>query len=282
MNKTFIFIVINIIIYIFIIKKYIKKNNILKKIILNYKDIIPTLLYILIIKYYIYEIFYIPSLSMFPTFKKGDYIIINKIYYFIKNPINNKIILNINKPKYGDIIIFKYPKNNKIFYIKRIIGLPEDIIIYNKRYKNIKIYKKYNNKKNKYYLFNIIKYSKKKKINYILKIKYNNINKQNIIKIKNIKNLKNNSIYKYFFIKQKYEYINNIKHKILSIPNFYFKKNKKIKKKIWKIPKNMYFVMGDFRDNSEDSRYWGYLDKNLIIGKVEYLILNIKNNKNIK
>ncbi len=269
MKKEIIFIIINIIL-IFIIKKFIKKKKNYKKIILNYKNIIYTLIYILIIKNYIYEIFYIPSISMWPTLKTGNYIIINKIFYNIKNPINNKNIYKINKINYGDIIVFKYPKNKKIYFIKRIIALPKDIIIYNEKNKYIKIYKKNKNKKNKYTLQKIIKYSKKNNIKYILKINYNN-KKQKIIKIKNIKIKKNNINYKLLILKQKYEYIKNKKHKIILIPNFYSIKKKYVNK-IWKIPKNMYFVMGDFRDNSKDSRNWGFLKENLIIGKLEYII----------
>ncbi len=269
MKKIIIFIFINLL-FLIIIKKIIINNKNYKKIIFNYKNIIYTLIYILIIKNYIYEIFYIPSLSMWPKLKIGNYIIINKLYYNIKNPINNKTIYKINKINYGDIVVFKYPKNNKIYYIKRIIGLPKDIIIYNEKNKYIKIYKKNINKKNKYILNNIIKYSKKNKIKYILKINYNN-KKQKIIKIKNINLIKNKINYNLFFLIEKYEYIKNKKYKIILIPNFYLIKKKNINK-IWKVPKKMYFVIGDFRDNSNDSRSWGFLKENLIIGKLEYIL----------
>ncbi len=281
-NLNLIFLItLNVILIIYIINIFIKKKNNIFKILIKFlNEILPTIFLIFIIKSFIYEIYYIPSSSMMPTLLIGDYILVNKLSYNIKNPINNKTILNLNNPKYGDIIVFQNPNNLKNFFIKRIIGLPNDIIIYNENKKKIKIYKYISKKKKKYYLTNIIKYSKIKKKNFILEIEKNN-KKYNKIYYWNIKNIKINNINNksiYIILNEKNEFINNIKHKILLIPNFYNKKIHKIK--IWKIPKNMYFVMGDFRDNSKDSRYIGYINKNLIIGKAKYIIINF--NKKLK
>ncbi len=277
-NKIiFIFILINLLIIKFNIKKKNKKNIYFIK----FKKILITLIFISIIKLFIYESFQIPSASMLPTLLIGDIILVNKIKYNIKNPFNNKNIININKPKYGDIIVFKYPKNKNINYIKRIIGLPNDKIIYNKKNKKIYIYK-YNNIKKKYNKKNIVKYKNillSKLIEEIYIINNNiyenfwNINNINFIKL-------NKKIFsKIIFLIEKIEYIQNNNHKILL--TLYKNKNiKKNKKKIWIIPKNMYFVMGDYRDNSEDSRYLGFINKNLIIGKAEYILISIKKQEN--
>ncbi len=266
------FISIITIIVIYLIKKIFNKNkniNLINILI----DLLPTLIFIFIFRSFIYEPFQIPSASMMPTLLIGDLILVNKLSYNIKNPLNNKTIFNIGKPTYGDIIVFQYPKNKKINYIKRIVGLPKDKIIYNEKNKEIKIYK-WNNKKHTYINKNIIKYKNKKKSLYIEEINYsNNRIKEffwNIYKKKN--NKKKSEI---FFLTEKIEYIKNNKHKILLLfnKNLFLNKNKI---QSWIIPKNMYFVMGDYRDNSEDSRYWGFLHKNLIIGKAKYIWMSFE------
>ncbi len=281
MNKNIFFIII-ILYILYYLNKYIINFAIINKIIKIINELLPKLIIISILKYFIYEIYYIPSSSMMPTLCIGDFILVNKLTYNIKNPINNKTIINIKNPNYGDIVVFQYPRNKKINYIKRIIGLPNDLVVYDEKHKKIKIYKKYNKKNKKYYLTNIIKYYKNNnKILLKVKFKKNRIIKIKFLKFNNIylNKYNNNNKYKLIILKKKVESLYKKKHEILLINNIYLKnKEKNIKK--WIIPNNMYFVMGDFRDNSEDSRYWGYLNKNLIIGKAEYILINIKKIKN--
>ncbi len=280
MNNKLFFIIIIILCILNHLNKKIINFVLINKIIKILNELLPKLIIIFILKSFIYEIYYIPSSSMMPTLCIGDLILVNKLSYNIKNPLNNKVIINIKNPKYGDIVVFQYPKNKKINYVKRIIGLPNDKIIYNEKYKKIQIYKKCINKNKKYCLINIIKYYENIDNKILLKIKYK---KNKIINIKflNFNNLninKYNKKYNLIILNKKIEYLNNKKYEILLIPNKYLKYKKKHIRQ-WILPNNMYFVMGDFRDNSEDSRYWGYLNKNLIIGKVEYILINIKNIK---
>lgn len=225
-NKILFFIII----INFIIKIYNNLNK--KKYFINIININSILIFIFIFRSFIYEPFKIPSASMLPNLLIGDMILVNKTKYNIKNPLTNKTILNIGKPNYGDIIVFQYPKNKKIYYIKRIIALPNDKIIYNKESKKISIYK-FNKNKKKYYKKNIVKYKNIKINNFIEEIYISNNNNiyENFFNIKkiNIINLNKKIFSKIIFLIKKTEYIKNNKYKILLIPY-----KKKYKKKIKK------------------------------------------------
>ncbi len=289
--NTFIFILIIINSFIFVTKiinkknkikiPFTKKNIIINKII-NYfinllQEIFPTLIIIFILRSFFYEPFKIPSASMMPTLLIGDFILVEKFSYNIKNPITDKTIIYTSQPKYGDIIVFKYPKNKNINYIKRVIGLPTDKIVYNEKNKEIKIYK-LNGKK---YLLDkkIITYNSEQNSEFVEEIRFLNNNIQEFFWKKNsLKYEKINSIF--LNLIEKNEKINKINHKVLLIPNillkYIYQNNNIYKIKTWIVPKNMYFVMGDYRDNSNDSRYWGFVHKDNLIGKAKYIWMSLE------
>ncbi len=245
------------------------------------------LFFLFIFRFFLYEPFRIPSASMIPTLLKDDFILVEKFSYNIRNPITNKIIFYTKKPKYGDLVVFQYPYNKNNLYIKRIIGLPNDIIFYDEKNKIIKIYKKCNNKKKYCLKKNLINYSNKKKSLLIEEIIIENnsikeliLNKNNI----NIKKIHKKNIYQLIELFEKKEKINKKEHNIILIPNEkfgkYFNYIYKNINKIWFIPKNNYFVLGDYRDNSLDSRYWGFLNKNMLIGKAKYIWMSLEKENN--
>ncbi|BGI51413.1 MAG: signal peptidase I [Buchnera aphidicola (Ceratovacuna japonica)] len=244
---TFIFWVYEKFITKFLTKKCLFKNNYISKF---FSSFFYTFFIIFIIKSFCYESFKIKSTSMFPTLIDGDFVIVEKFSYGIKDPIFHKTIINYKKPNNGDIAIFRYPKNENIFFVKRIVASPGDII-------------KYDIKKNKIYIYR--KFIKKNKI-YIKKISsFNNIKNYSY---NDRTNKYNFYLYKTFLIK------NNI---------FFYKKKIKNKKNgliVLVVPKNNYFVLGDNIKNSLDSRFWGFVPEKNFIGKVKIIWMSIDNSEN--
>ena len=184
------------------------------------KSIFPILFIVLIIRSFIFEPYRIPSGSMIPTLVVGDFILVKKYHYGLRIPITNNIIVENNKPNYGDVIVFQYPLDKKISYIKRVIALPGDKIDY------------------------------LDKVVYVNDKKYSNTNiTPSMISLEdlgdNIIATENNGTQTYNILKNK-----NIGQNFTYI-----------------VPNETYFVLGDNRDNSNDSRYWGPVPESNIVGK---------------
>ncbi|QJC29471.1 signal peptidase I [Enterobacteriaceae endosymbiont of Plateumaris pusilla] len=233
----------------------------------------PVILLVFLIRSFLYEPFYIPSSSMMPTLLAGDFVLVNKFFYGIKNPFNGNFIIKNKNPKRGDIIVFNYPKNPKVNYIKRIIGLPGDKIIYNAKIKQIFLFPKDKNNINVKNNF-IIQYSNLKKSNYFQVF---NINQKNLNKKNHNKNIYESLKLRLFEYTEK---INNLSHIILVSPEItkeslkiYHQKNQD--NYTWIVPLDSYFVMGDNRDNSYDSRYWGFVHTKYLLGKAVWIWMSL-------
>lgn len=231
-----IIIIIAIVLMIIIVLLIKYKGNKLKKntfIVKEIKSILYILITILIIRNAIIEPFNIPSGSMNPTLIKGDIIIVNKFIYGLHLPLIKKKIAKIKTPKQGDIVVFIHSPT-KQFYIKRIIGMPNDKIKYEKK-----------------------------------KLYINEIKIKNKLTKKNLK-IENGTILE---IKKFREYlIPNKEYEIQKIKNIH---SSKYNYDILTVPFESYYVLGDNRDNSNDSRYWGYVKENTIIGKAIIICINI-------
>jgi signal peptidase I len=82
----------------------------------------------LIIKFFLFQAFSIPSGSMEKTLMIGDYLLVNKLSYGIRNPLNNKVLIPTGTPQRGDVVVFIFPQDTSKDYIKRVIGLPGDTV----------------------------------------------------------------------------------------------------------------------------------------------------------
>ena len=189
----------------------------------------PVLFIVMIIRSFIVEPYKIPSGSMIPTLQIGDFILVNKFNYGLRLPVIGTNIYSVGAPKFGDVMVFKQPGKESINFIKRVIGVPGDIISYN----------------NKVFYINGVA-----------------VDKQLANHTTDIAN--NYSLFN--------ECIADNCHQIQTNNN----KLNLAAEGTWKVPDNMYFVAGDNRDNSHDSRFWGFVPDKNIVGKAFYIWMNWK------
>ena len=198
------------------------------------KSFLPILLIVLFLRSFLAEPFRIPSGSMLPTLLIGDYILVNKYEYGIRLPITKTKIFNLSEPERGDVIVFRYPGNEDINFIKRVIGIPGDKIKYH----------------NKQLYVNGVEYKKRKQ-----------------------------ETHEYLsdFGRQELEiFTENDNQKIYNILN---DNMSPINDNEFFVPENKYFVMGDNRDHSSDSRYWGFVPEKNLVGEAFLIWMNF-NSKN--
>lgn len=208
----------------------------------NCKSVFPVLLVVLLLRSFLYEPFQIPSGSMKPTLLVGDFILVEKFDYGLKDPIFNHTIIPTGHPKRGDIIVFKYPKNPDLDYIKRVVGLPGDKIIYQD--KRLTIFPKCDD------LGNCPKPIRVPE------------------KLVNDGEFHNGP---YPLLKYR-EQLGKVSHDILINPDepdnvsAYFSQPGTGAHEFI-VPDGEYFAMGDNRDNSEDSRFWGFVPEHNLVGR---------------
>jgi len=194
------------------------------------RSFFPIFFVVLVLRAFIVEPFRIPSGSMMPTLLIGDFILVNKYDYGIRLPvINTKIIAN-GKPKRGDIVVFRYPENPKIPFIKRIIGVPGDHVAY----------------------YNKTVYINNQPAKQIDKGIYTMHGAGLAIRS----------------LSWRHESLGDVKHDILVDPRPSSGTVEVI------VPEGQYFVLGDNRDNSKDSRYWGFVPDENLIGRAFMIWMN--------
>ena len=212
----------------------------------------PVIISVFFLRSFLVEPFKIPSGSMIPTLLVGDLILVNKFHYGLRIPVINTKITNGEKPQRGDVMVFRYPPKPSLDYIKRVVGLPGDTVAY--------------------------------------------LNKRLTI---NGKTIETQSVPEFFdedsmrYFKQYQEALGAQPHRLLNdddrpafIPGVekfpgFEACNYTIEGVTCKVPEGHYFMMGDNRDNSMDSRYWGFVPEKNIVGKAFFVWMNFGSLKRI-
>ncbi|MGB1297415.1 MAG: signal peptidase I [Psychrobium sp.] len=214
----------------------------------NCRGIFPVIGFVLVLRSFLYEPFQIPSGSMMPTLLVGDFILVEKYAYGVKLPVLRTKVLETGKPQRGDSVVFKYPPKPDVDYIKRVIGVPGDVV-------------RYRNKQ--------------------LSIKTPCVDGQEVEGCGQFKRVELDIVSQGDFVQEGYplteanENLLGIEHQILYNPAFvgtpeYFGATGP-RKDEWVVPQGQYFVMGDNRDNSLDSRFWGFVPEQNMVGKAVYV-----------
>ena len=218
-------------------------------------DFWPVLAVVLVLRSFFFEPYNIPSDSMVPTLETGDYILVNKYQYGVRLPISNTKVLNVNEPERGDVAVFRYPPNPSISYIKRIVGLPGDHIVYENGKLNIN---------GKDVPFETTQFSREKDV---LDTPQSIYHYETLGAHKHlVRNLEgqNTLIAQYNYAQEKKDL------PFVATANDRFVKSNG---QSWEVnvPKGHYFAMGDNRDQSADSRFWGFVPEANLTGQAVYV-----------
>jgi signal peptidase I len=208
----------------------------------------PVILIVFVLRSFLFEPFKIPSGSMLPTLESGDLILVNKFTYGVRLPVLNRKIVANHEPARGDVVVFRYPPDPRIDYIKRVVGVPGDEVAW---------------------LNKVLTVNGKTVVTAPLPDYYDDDSQR--------------------YTQQKSESLANVDHRILlradrppfvsgveAFPNreacSYSAEGVTCK-----VPAGHYFVMGDNRDNSIDSRYWGFVPDRNLVGRAFFVWMNFGN-----
>lgn len=206
-------------------------------------DFWPVLAVVLVVRSFLVEPFNIPSESMVPTLQTGDFILVNKYDYGVRLPIANTKIIDSGEPKRGEVAVFRYPENPSINYIKRVIGLPGDHIIYDHGHLTING-----------------ELISKKALPDLGNPEYEQFYQENMGTHEHIiRELTGANT------AAQAPFINSNANE----NGIYAKTNGQH----WEVtvPAGQYFMMGDNRDQSADSRFWGFVPEGNLSGRAFYI-----------
>ena len=206
----------------------------------------PVIAVVFVLRSFLFEPFKIPSASMVPTLLVGDLILVNKFTYGVRLPVANLKILPNNDPQRGDVVVFRYPPDPRLDYIKRVVGVPGDEVAW---------------------------------INQRLSVNGEPVALQALGEYYDADSLR--------YAPQFSEKLGAVDHRILVDPkrvsfpagmdrNFPFSENCRYTGEglRCKVPPGHYFVMGDNRDNSQDSRFWGFVPDRNLVGRAFMIWMN--------
>lgn len=205
----------------------------------------PVLLVVFVLRSFVVEPFKIPSGSMVPTLRVGDLILVNKFHYGLRLPVLETKVWANNEPQKGDVMVFRYPPNPSLDYIKRVVGVPGDQIVYANKALTVNGQPQPLTSLGEFFDSDSMRYSQ-----------------------------------------QFTEVLGGVTHNILNdvsrpafingASDFAFKDQCQYNAQgfVCTVPAGHYFMMGDNRDNSLDSRYWGFVPERNIVGKAFFVWMN--------
>lgn len=230
-------------------------------------SVFPVLALVFVIRSFVYEPFQIPSGSMMPTLLIGDFILVEKFAYGIKDPITQTTLVDTGHPQRGDIAVFKYPENPRLDYIKRVVGLPGDRVSYDPLSKQVTVRSACDGQS---------------ACDKAVAITYGNVAASDFVQTFGRPGQESGS--GFYAIPQgeekaggirmgvRNESLADVPHNILIVPGaqdqlgMYYQQSRQ-PLATWVVPAGHYFMMGDNRDNSADSRYWGFVPEKNLVGK---------------
>jgi signal peptidase I len=206
----------------------------------------PVILVVFLLRSFLVEPFKIPSGSMIPTLLIGDFILVNKFTYGIRLPVVNVKVVELGSPRRGDVMVFRYPADPSLDYIKRVVGLPGDRIEYRDKVLSL------NGKPLPRTA--LPDYESRERLQYFPRYTENFDGAgHEIILEKEVPGFINRVM--------DFRHSDNCDYNSGGLA--------------CTVPPGHYFVMGDNRDNSSDSRVWGFVPDENIVGKAFFIWLNL-------
>lgn len=223
----------------------------------------PIILVVFLLRSFVAEPFVIPSSSMRPGLVVGDFVLVNKFAYGLRLPILNNVVVPTGHIQNGDVVVFNYPKDPSINFIKRIVGVPGDVVEY----------------KNKVLTINgrVATDEFVRNTSFMAEADEKNHQPPHEVAVKEFNETLGGRQFPIFQIAE------NPVYDSTQVEAFDGKENCQYVRNGFKckVPPDKYFAMGDDRDFSLDSRYWGFVDDKLIVGKATYIWMNLKDFKRI-
>lgn len=214
----------------------------------------PVILAVFLLRSFLFEPFKIPSGSMMPTLLTGDLILVNKFTYGLRLPVLNTKITDGTPPKAGDVMVFRYPPQPSLDYIKRVVGVPGDEVAY--------LNKKLTINGKPVPKVAVPDYFDEETMSYLKQFRENLGGKEHL--------LLNDDSRRAGLSEAEIMAFPNRENCRYSVEGF-----------VCKVPEGHYFMMGDNRDNSLDSRYWGFVPDRNIVGRAFFVWMNFGNLKRI-
>ncbi len=218
----------------------------------------PVIAGVFVLRSFLFEPFKIPSGSMIPTLHVGDLILVNKFHYGIRLPVINVKLTDGNPVARGDVMVFRYPPKPHLDYIKRVVGVPGDKIAYLNKVLTINGQLVSKTAIPEFFDADNMRYSKQFEENLPIGATPNDMGQLRMHRLLND------------------EHVPNF---VSGIANFPFKEScsYSVEGLECTVPPGHYFMMGDNRDNSLDSRYWGFVPDDNIVGKAFFVWMNFAN-----